>query len=525
MKHLGDITKINWFEVEPVDVVTGGSPCQDLSVAGKRAGLAGERSGLFMEQIRCVKELRQADVQRGRTGEFIRPRYMVWENVPGAFSSGTPKGADFAAVIEEIIKVAEPNADLHVRVPDRGWPKSGCYYAEDGSWSIAYRVHDAQYWGVPQRRKRIALLADFGGLSAADILFDPKLRREAGGGDQDETFGNSGETHGQEVRFESKSMSGDFEQSGTERKEAAGAAVQSFGCEDAIGIDHVMISGGTTYQGRGWYENVSGCLKTQPHGVCAGFSAGQGAKAAGIGWQEECSPSLKAAASGTNMTPAVYDARGNGNGEIVCTITGDYQNRVTDYSGLCVGNGPSVMVQQSFGLYKESEVGSACKQRDHKDATDLVVSVDCRNGYENDELSGTIQAKENGGQSLNYINHVRCANTVRRLTTLECERLQGYPDGWTNIGEWVDSKGKKHKEADSPRYKALGNSIALPFWKWLLKRISAQYERDATLGSLFDGIGGFPYCWERVNGKGTARWASEIEEFPVAVTKLRFGEE
>lgn len=115
-------------------------------------------------------------------------------------------------------------------------------------------------------------------------------------------------------------------------------------------------------------------------------------------------------------------------------------------------------------------------------------------------------------------------NTVRRLTPLECERLQGYPDGWTDIGEWTDSKGKKHKEADSPRYKALGNSIALPFWKWLLKRISAQYERDATLGSLFDGIGGFPLCWEQINGKGTARWASEIEEFPIAVTKIRFPE-
>ena len=115
-------------------------------------------------------------------------------------------------------------------------------------------------------------------------------------------------------------------------------------------------------------------------------------------------------------------------------------------------------------------------------------------------------------------------STVRRLTPLECERLQGYPDGWTDIGEWVDSKGKKHKDADSPRYKALGNSIALPFWKFLLKRISAQYERDATLGSLFDGIGGFPLCWEQINGKGSARWASEIEEFPIAVTKLRFGE-
>lgn len=114
---------------------------------------------------------------------------------------------------------------------------------------------------------------------------------------------------------------------------------------------------------------------------------------------------------------------------------------------------------------------------------------------------------------------------VRRLTPLECERLQGFPDGWTDLGEWVDTKGKKHKEADSPRYKALGNSIALPFWFWLLRRISAQYERTATLGSLFDGIGGFPLCWERCNGKGSARWASEIEEFPIAVTKKHFPEE
>ena len=113
---------------------------------------------------------------------------------------------------------------------------------------------------------------------------------------------------------------------------------------------------------------------------------------------------------------------------------------------------------------------------------------------------------------------------VRRLTPLECERLQGFPDGWTDIGEWTDSKGKKHKPSDSPRYKALGNSIALPFWFYLLRRISAQYERPATLGSLFDGIGGFPLCWERVNGPGTARWASEIEEFPIAVTKVRFPE-
>lgn len=114
---------------------------------------------------------------------------------------------------------------------------------------------------------------------------------------------------------------------------------------------------------------------------------------------------------------------------------------------------------------------------------------------------------------------------VRRLTPMECERLQGFPDGWTDIGEWTDSKGKKHKEADSPRYKALGNSIALPFWFYLMRRISAQYERPATLGSLFDGIGGFPLCWIRCNGTGSVLWSSEIEEFPIAVLKKHFGDE
>lgn len=112
---------------------------------------------------------------------------------------------------------------------------------------------------------------------------------------------------------------------------------------------------------------------------------------------------------------------------------------------------------------------------------------------------------------------------VRRLTPTECERLQGFPDGWTDIGEWTDTKGKLHKEStDSARYKALGNSIALPFWEYLARRIAAQYERPITMGSLFDGIGGFPLAFERAGGK--AIWASEIEEFPIAVTKVRFKE-
>lgn len=141
------------------------------------------------------------------------------------------------------------------------------------------------------------------------------------------------------------------------------------------------------------------------------------------------------------------------------------------------------------------------------------------------DVAHTLRAKANCAYREDAETYPVQNMVVRRLTPMECERLQGYPDGWTDIGEWMDSKGKRHKDADSPRYKALGNSIALPFWDFLAKRISAQYLRPVTMGSLFDGIGGFPLVFERHNGKGTARWASEIEEFPIAVTKLRFGED
>ena len=170
MKHYGDITKISGYDIPIVDIITGGSPCQDLSVAGKRAGLAGERSGLFMEQIRIIKEMREHDrLSNTRANEHIRPRYMVWENVPGAFSSNG--GEDFRAVLEETAKVADKTATIPR--PEGGrWMPSGCILG--AGWSIAWRVHDAQFWGVPQRRKRIALVADFGGNTAPEILFERK---------------------------------------------------------------------------------------------------------------------------------------------------------------------------------------------------------------------------------------------------------------------------------------------------------------------------------------------------------------
>ena len=176
MKHFGDITKLSGYDLPIVDCITGGSPCQDLSVAGKREGLAGERSGLFMEQIRIVKEMRENDRRtNNRTGEYVRPRFMVWENVPGAFSSNS--GKDFQAVLTEIVRIADPNAPdvpLFGGGGHKKWSKSGCLYDDMGRWSVAWRLHDAQFWGVPQRRKRIAVVADFGGRCAPEVLFERK---------------------------------------------------------------------------------------------------------------------------------------------------------------------------------------------------------------------------------------------------------------------------------------------------------------------------------------------------------------
>ena len=183
---------------------------------------------------------------------------------------------------------------------------------------------------------------------------------------------------------------------------------------------------------------------------------------------------------------------------------------------------PLTFQMQGFGDYAAGDIASSYKQRDFKGSTDLVCAVDCRNGTENPEINGTLQAKSSGGSSVNLQNVCRVNHLVRRLTPLECERLQGFPDGWTNIGAWKTSMGKRRNTTDSARYKALGNSIALPPWKWVLKRLCAQYERDATMASLFDGIGGFPLIWEQLNGKGSCLWASEIEEFPMAVTRKRF---
>lgn len=176
MKHLGDIKNIDGAKIPPVDIITGGSPCQDLSVAGRREGLAGERSGLFLEQIRVIKEMRDATADVDR--RLAKPRYAIWENVPGCTSSGSPKGADFQRVLTEFIRIAEPDAP-DVPIPEKGWGKSGVIMGESGRWSLAFKIHDAQYHGVPQRRKRMCVLVDYCGASAPEILFGCELRGEA----------------------------------------------------------------------------------------------------------------------------------------------------------------------------------------------------------------------------------------------------------------------------------------------------------------------------------------------------------
>lgn len=285
--------------------------------------------------------------------------------------------------------------------------------------------------------------------------------------------------------------------------------------------------------------------------LCAGFKAGQGAQAGGIGYSEEVSPTLAAAPSGTNQTPAVValdmthacdvirecgeqapslQARmGTGGNQVPLT----YQDVTGTLSpGAHAG---SYNGQDAYNdmLVVSSEISPSLRAKENDpyraDMQAYVASVDCRNFREGGEVNGTLQAKESG-QSLNLNNTVRQNMVVRRLTPMECERLQGFPDGWTDIGDWVkaDKRGREIKvkgSADSPRYKALGNSIALPFWDWMLRRMARYLPEDATLGSLFDGIGGFPLCFERIHGRGTARWASEIEPFPIAVTKKHFPEE
>lgn len=470
MKHLGDITKIHGDKIEPVDCITFGSPCQGLSMAGKRLGFDDNRSVLFLDAARIIKEMRTAT-------NGMYPTFAVWENVPGAFSSNG--GEDFRAVLEELARIEQPDVSIP-RPSGRGgrWSKAGAIAGT--GWSLAWRQLDAQYWGVPQRRKRIALVADFGAQRSAEIL------------------------------FEQTGMSWHPDESIQAWKEIARHSANCTAGNDSVvgGTIPINTQIATRYismgerTGLGIGEDGDPAYTLQAnheHGVCYCLvgniiDRSETAGANGSGVKENQSYTLN-----TVDRPAVaykvFDALGNGDGKTVPTITGDHESRTTDYTAIITER--QTFSEQSYSHYKESEKCSTLKAK-----------------------AGNIG---NGSECLVAEKIIRWI--VRRLTPVECERLQGFPDGWTDIGEWTDTKGKKHKYADSPRYKALGNSIALPQWFWIAQKMKPYLSKNATLGSLFDGIGGFPLVWQKTYGNGTARWASEIEEFPIAVTKRRFGEE
>lgn len=467
MKHLGDITKIHGDKIEPVDCITFGSPCHGLSMAGKRLGFDDNRSVLFLDAARIIKEMRIAT-------NGMYPTFAVWENVPGAFSSNG--GEDFRAVLEELARVEQPDASIP-RPSGRGgkWSKAGAI-AGNG-WSLAWRQLDAQYWGVPQRRKRIALVADFRGQRAAEILFErTSLSRNPD--ESIKTWEAFTRTSGASVAGHDRIFGAGNFATGETKSERARRSLRE-GTGRVLESDHRETSTRCT-------EPVAYTLKIRSG--CEG--GGKGAL-----WQTEKSATLSTLQDQTLFQPVVYDARGNGDGRTCPTITGDHENRITDYTAIAIKR--KTFNEQSFSHYKESDKCSTLKAK-----------------------AGNIG---NGSECLIAEKTIRWI--VRRLTPVECERLQGYPDGYTDIGDWTDSKGKKHKYADSPRYKALGNSIALPQWFWLVQRMRPYLKEKPTLGSLFDGLGGFPLVWQRAYGEGTARWASEIEEFPMSVTKRRFGEE
>lgn len=505
MKHLGSVTEINGAEIEPVDIITFGSPCQDLSVAGKQAGIHdGERSNLFFEAVRIIKEMRAKDAAAGRTDEHCRPRFAVWENVPGAFSSN--KGADFQAVLQALAEVR--TTDVSIPMPPKGkWSKAGCIVGD--GWGIAWRVYDAQYWGItirdrdtghvrqagtPQRRKRIYLVADFASERAGEIL------------------------------FERESVCGNPAQSGETREgtatDAQGSAGGSFGA--SVGA----------------------------------FMGGQGAKAKGIGWSETIAPTIKSVMSGSNTIPdVVYSlhdkaTRHKGGGETRKNdgaanglgIQADGKMFTLDTScrhGICYRC-------LNDGAFKADGTACTLRSRIPRDRADIVIydttqitSPQNRSNPKPNDPSHPLAAQQHPPLMVYpMVTGALCANShpgsytgqdafndmlpvikadkpprkyiVRRLTPLECCRLQGFPDGWTeNLSipdptdeelsfftkvwaDWSAINGTKPKTAawvrkwladpqnDSAEYKAYGNSLAIPCAYDVIRRVVDFCDREKS---------------------------------------------
>ncbi|MHB1392643.1 MAG: DNA cytosine methyltransferase [Clostridia bacterium] len=463
-----------------------------------------------MEQIRVIKEMRAHDKASRRADDAVRPRYMVWENVPGAFSSAD--GEDFRAVLEETCRIADSTVSVP-RPPGGVWLPAGAILGYQ--FSLAWRILDAQYWGLAQRRKRIFLVADFGGRTAPEILFK-----------QDSLFGNSapGEEARQGAASCSQASTGDpggnpcyiEGESGhgyvsTEKNkqitENGSNMTPSILCLNDQGGNRMDVT-----------ENMAATLRAQMSGhppLVLGSQQG-GAEIC----EDLCPTITSAAGTSGNNQPVLFENHGidsrytgphavaptmsarygtGGNNvpliaqpdvlsEDECAelspadtycIAGNIIDRKDHNGGNGMGFQPNisytlntadrhcVFSQQRSDEYVSNHVVSTQSSRQYKDSTDLVCEIDvagldCRNGTENKDLSGTLQSKTDGGYSLNNVHPVRIGKLIRRLTPLECERLQGFPDYWTDIPG----------ASDSARYKALGNSVAIPCVEHVLRGIA-----------------------------------------------------
>ena len=669
MKNYGDICLINGGQVESVDCIIGGSPCQNLSVAGNRKGLEGSESRLFLEQMRVVKEMRQAT-------DFMKPRYMVWENVVGSLSCNN--GRDFQCVLNECVETAlfgkinlnkgTKDGEENITEEDRGreryretripavpmpkdgkWNKSGILYDDMGRWSIAWRIHDAQYWGVAQRRRRIALVCDFGGMSAPEVLFESKSvsgdfnpcnTQEEGATETSvgspEESNRIWDARGNGNGRLSATLTGDHDNRITDYTNVVVSSEPY--TLDSKALSHGIDSVNNKSTGRGVRQDGISPTLTAGHvqGICnrEAYSINGDVQESGVSVMSEVSHALKVTTKESVFVKSVSENSRNEVrlGDVASSLATGGGKPGQSYPCICIGNGQAHVTEHyteemsqtlncmhdpmtilepcaypNSGCYETEQAkttytngcvpnnqsgtaimepvrktvvygtctySSNCKKSSNPhsgvyeaetsrtlDTVSCGNPVCCQGGMAvvepiipiEDKLSHTIEthpivvdrAAFNQGTNAQFDIKVEESEVVpsmvargphavaqpvqyrvRRLTPLECTRLQGYPDGWVDIGDWIDSKGKKHKEANAPKYKALGNSIALPFWKWLLRNIVNQLKKDGqttTMASLFDGIGGFPLCWaEATQSKESVIWISEIEEFPLAVTRSRF---
>ena len=458
MKHLGDVSRIKGAEIEPVDIITFGSPCQDMSVAGKRAGLkhtaVGDeettRSGLFMEAIRIIKEMRVKT-------NGIYPRFAVWENVPGAFSSN--RGEDFRLVLEEFIKITEPNAVMPA-VPQAGWAYADCI-SGDG-WSIAYRVFDAQYWGVPQRRRRIYLVADFRGECAQEILF----KRESLRG-----YFEAGRTPWQGIAADAQNCVG-----------TAIGGVDRYNQSFLLGLAQTLRASGG-----------GDCIPTVLAPVAVYCHQGNGIDRAGKCLTEYSFDSLS-----SNSMKSKNPHSGCRAVEIAKTLDTSTQDPSKNQGGIAVTE------KYVYGTRVNGDGETVPKQANNKFIQEDIGATLKASGGTYGGGSENLVAE----QSLRPIRYI-----VRRLTPTECARLQGFPDLWGHLNKkesftdeeykfWIEVRNAYAKinnkavkdytkaqiltwynklHTDSAEYKMWGNGIALPNALYVMQGIAAEAEIPINL--------------------------------------------